>query len=312
MRLNSWSIFLTLATLCASGAAGCDKSSAPDATASEPVRVFATVHTIGDLARQVGGKYVQVDFGIENGRSLLNLQPSAAIIAQKNSAQIVIAGGSEPWAIADASKARETNRVIRLDAVRDAMRGAANAASSKPTSVQNDDTQIGLEWLDPVIGQRSADELAKRLTFLRPAHQVYFESRAKQFNEQIDALLAEYKPKFQAAPRRRVMSLTHEFDYLAERFNVDVVHVVGTTPERIGEAQLSELARASRNEHLTTLLIRVDTPAGLIDDLAKRSGLRLITMDPYGASSSNGHDSYLELLRYNMNQLLDAVGAAKP
>jgi zinc transport system substrate-binding protein len=199
--------------------------------------------------------------------------------------------------------------LVRLDAVRDAMRGTA---SSKPSSIGTDDTQIGLEWLDPVIGQRTADELAKRLTLLRQPHQVYFESRAKQFNEQIDALLAEYTPKFKSAPRRRVMSLTHEFDYLAERFDVDVVHVIGTTPEKIGDAELTTLARASREEHLTTLLVRIDTPAGLIQDISKRSGLRLITIDPYGSSSANEHDSYIKLLRYNVDQLLDALGAGKP
>ncbi|MBC8108071.1 MAG: zinc ABC transporter substrate-binding protein [Anaerolineae bacterium] len=294
-------LFIAVLTVCALQSAGCEKPQA-SAVSTEPVRVFATVHTVADLARQVGGKYVEVDFAIEGGRSLLGFQPGAAVMQQKNRAQIVIAGGSEPWAVADASNPLEPARVIRLDALR-------GAPASQPTPGQNEDAQIGLEWLDPVIGQRAAEELARRLKSLRPNHQVYFDARAKQVTEQLEALVKEYQPKFRDAKRRRVMSLTHEFDYLAERFGVDIVHVVGTTVDRIGDQQVATLQRASRDEHLVTLIVRADTSPGLIQDLAKRTGFRIITMDPYGSSSANGRDSYLSLLRYNLDRLLDALNS---
>lgn len=299
MRCYLRQVFIVLAALGALQSAGCEKSKTP-ASSTEPVRVFATVHTVADLARQVGGKYVEVDFGIENGRSLLGLQPSSALMQQKNRAQIVLAGGSEPWAVADASNRLEPTRVIRLDALR-------GAPTSQLTNSQNDDTQIGLEWLDPMIGQRTAEALARRLTSLRPNHQVYFDARAKQMIDQLDALVKEYQPKFRAARRRRVMSLTHEFDYLAQRFDVDIVHVIGTTADRIGDQQIAALQLASRDEHLVTLLVRVDTPPALLKDLTKRTGLRIIPMDPYGSSAANGRDSYLALLRYDMDQLLNAL-----
>jgi len=292
-------IFIAVLVVCALQAAGCEKPKPPPVS-TEPVRVFATVHTVADLARQVGGKYVEVDFAIENGRSLLGLQPSAEMLQQKNRAQIVMAGGSEPWAVADAANPREPVRVIRLDALR-------GAPASQPVAGQNEDAQVGLEWLDPMIGQRAAEELARRLSSLRPNHQVYFEARAKQLVDQLEALIQEFQPKFRDAQRRRVMSLTHEFDYLAERFGVDIAHVVGTTADRIGDQQIAALLRASREEHLVTLIVRTDTPPGLIQDLAQRTGFRIITMDPYGSSFVSGRDSYLALLRYNMDRLLEAL-----
>ncbi|CAN5536761.1 zinc ABC transporter substrate-binding protein [soil metagenome] len=292
-------IFVAAGFVCAAYCTGCERKQ-PSAVPTEPVRVFATVHTVADLARQVGGKYVEVDFAIENGRSLLGLQPSATVIQQKNRAQIVLAGGSEPWAVADASNRLEPTRVIRLDALR-------GAPASQPIDGLSDDAQIGLEWLDPVIGQRTVEELARRLITLRPNHQVYFEARAKQVSDQLDALLKEYEPKFRAAPRRRVMSLTHEFDYLAERFNVDLVHILGTTVDRIGDREIGALLRASREEHLVTLIVRVDTSPGLMNDLARRTGFRIIPMDPYGSSSANERNGYVALLRYDMDQLLSAL-----
>jgi ABC-type Zn uptake system ZnuABC Zn-binding protein ZnuA len=284
--------------------AGCEKTPATTVS-TEPVRIFATVHTLGDLARQVGGKYVEVDFGVENGRSLANLQPSAQIIQRKTNAQLVIAGGNEPWALSGADNPREATRVIRLDGIRQQIRGQAPAKQPLAHEVS---AEVGLEWLDPAVGQQTADELARRLAAMRPSHEIYFTTRARGFGEQINDLIDEYTPRFRAAPRRRVMALSHEFDFLAERFNVDIAHVIGTTPDRIGEEQIGALRRASREEHLVTLLIRVDTPPGLVQDLAHRTGLRMITMDPYGSSSANGRDNYLALLRYNMDQLLDAVG----
>ena len=303
MQIDVRHLLTVLALVWAGYANGCERQQHTPLS-TENVRVFATVQCLGDLARQVGGKYVEVDFAIESGRSLLGFQPDTILIGHKSRAQIVLAGGSEPWAATGLSGSLEPTRVLRLDSLRD-------TPASQPVITDAEDAQIGLEWLDPVIGKRTVEELARRLTAQRPDHTVYFEARAKQFTEQLDALVKEYEPKFRSAKRRRVMSLTHEFDYLAQRFDLEIVHVLGTTVDRIGNDQITTLQRVAREEHLVTLLVRADTPQASMLDLARRTDFRIIPMDPYGSSISPDRDSYLELLRYNMDQLLDALNGGK-
>ena len=56
------------------------------------------------------------------------------------------------------------------------------------------------------------------------------------------------------------MAQSNEFDPLAARFEVDVVHVPSTSANMLGEAQLRQLQQTAREEHIVTLIVRADTP----------------------------------------------------
>jgi ABC-type Zn uptake system ZnuABC Zn-binding protein ZnuA len=274
-------------------ASGCD-SRPPAPAASAQLHVFSTVFAMSDIARNVGGKYVQTEFAIESGQSLNDFQPSAAVRTRLNHADLVLADGAvDQWAVADSTNPLEANRVIRFDAL-----------------VQRSDEIAGLLWLDPIVAQLACDELAKRLATIRPAHQIYFDSQSAQMKQRLDAVITEYRAKFDHAQGKRAMALSYEFDSLAKRFNVQVVHPLTATVDRLSEDQLRQLQRRSREEGITTLLVRSDTPRALVQSLVQRTGLRIVTLDAYGSSAATGRDSYESLLRYDLDQLLGAVNSA--
>src|SRR5450432_1556339 len=78
--------------------------------------VAATVYPLADVARQVGGEYVNVFWVVENGQSLAGVQPSSDLRSKLSNADFVVSGGiSEPWATSGFSDPLQRQRIIRLD-----------------------------------------------------------------------------------------------------------------------------------------------------------------------------------------------------
>jgi ABC-type Zn uptake system ZnuABC Zn-binding protein ZnuA len=308
-------------------ALGCDQSSstgsdpmAPSATPAavdpredEPVRIVATVYALGDLARQVGGKYADVEWVIETGRSLSGFEPSREVRDRIGRAELIVAGGAdEPWAVSEAPSALTTHRILRLDT----LNVDVPAPVAKPTwpgdASVSGGLRVGLPWLDPRVLSAAVDATGERLVVLRPRHDVYFRSRAQRLKQELDLITDSHADELARFSRRRVLALTYEFDGLAGRMSVGVTHPVVGTADRLSDGQIGELRSAVRREQLPVVLVRADTPPALVADLSQRTGARLFTIDPYGSSASDsGRSTVQEFLKYNLDQLVEAVKAAQ-
>jgi ABC-type Zn uptake system ZnuABC Zn-binding protein ZnuA len=304
-------IVLVLVGLCS-----CDRS--PKASSAseqnvEPIRTVASVYALGDLARQVGGKYVQVESIVESGQSLNGFWPTLQMRDRLNRAELIIAGGSmtETWAVSDSSNPYAPERVMRLDALA--------TATTKPSVERLGISEAGLLWLDPVIVQQAADELADRLNAKRPGHEMFFRHQAETLKAQVQQLVDRYAALIAKLPenQRRVVALSGEFDPLAARLGIQVIHIVDEPAERLGEDHIRLLR--DTNRELTSggqspplcLLVRADTPTALLQDLALRTGMRMVPLDPYGSSANADRDTLVELLKYNLQELAQGLGAEK-
>src|SRR3954469_4988840 len=89
------------------GFSGCDDrpQNAPvqsnaNSSRSEPLRVVASVYVLGDIVRQIGGRYVHVDGVLESPRGLAGFEPSQDGQERIRAGDLVVPGGApEPWAV---------------------------------------------------------------------------------------------------------------------------------------------------------------------------------------------------------------------
>jgi ABC-type Zn uptake system ZnuABC Zn-binding protein ZnuA len=294
---------LALTIVATAGTGGCDPSSDNHATAAaaaggsekpDQLHVVATVFALSDVARQVGGKYVQVEWVLESGQLLERFQPDAKVRQRLNGADLILAGSgaAESWAIGDSTNPYVAQRVVRLDRFVD----AAGAADS------------GLPWLDPLIVQRAGDELALRFAARRAVNAEYFRYTAEAFRDSLQTIHDDYARRFAELRRRRVLALSGEFDPLLARYGVDVTRVAGSSGANLTPAQVERVRQAAVNEHVTILIARADAPPALLRDLSERTGLTVVALDPYGSSStSTGRATYQDLIKYNLDNLLHAL-----
>jgi zinc transport system substrate-binding protein len=200
-------------------------------------------------------------------------------------------GHSEPWATSDSADPLAARRLVRMDTF----------------CVPANASQTGLLWLDPVVTLMACDELAQRLSAERPTHEQFFRQNAETVKESIKSIVDEFSPALQRLKRRRVLAMSTDFDAFLHRFGVDVTHAIDVRPQNITDDHVRRLREVSVQEHVTLLVVRADAPPAMLDDIAHRTGLTIVALEPYGSSAIAGRTTYQEILRFNLRRLLEAL-----
>ncbi len=280
-----FSLFASAATL-----AGCDRQQ-PSKVVRENLTILATVYPLADVAREIGGPYVQVQWIVESGQSLAGVRTDADLRSRLRSADLVLAGGvSEPWAVEGFDDPFQSRRIVRLDLLPAARTGST-----------------GLLWLDPLIMKDFAREVCSRLLVVRPEDEAFFRGRTDDFIVRLEALVQPYRDKLVAARNRQVLVLGTDFNALLQRFSLEPVLAVEALPTQLSDSQFASLKRASQEHHNAALLVSADTPAVVVRELEQRCGLRVVLIDSLGSSAGEGRNSYFEVLKYDLEQLVAAA-----
>lgn len=269
---------------------GCGRDSSTPA--DQKIRVAATPYPLAELARQIGGDRVQVYWIAESGQPPTSAQPSDQQLGQFRLADVFISTGpDDPWANRGFGQPYSHLRVVRLDLL--------------PSS--RDGPPAGLLWLDPIVVMDLCRELCDRLILVQPDNEKLFRQRAQDYAARIEALVREYQPKLILARRRKLLVLNTDFDPLLLRFGLEPVLAVHTQPTRITEAELATLKQAARLANSRLLVLSADTPQAVMQDLAVRGGFQIVSIDCLGTSAAGGRNTYLDLLKWNLDQLTAAT-----
>ena len=174
----------------------------PVAASAAGIDVVAAENFYGDLARQVGGKYVTVTSILSNPDQdphLFEADPSTARALK--GAKVTIANGADydPW----------MDKLLKADpAAGRAEIVAADLVGKKP----GDNPHL---WYDPATMSAVARELAAKLAAAEPAHKAEFEKNAAAFDaslKPLDAKVAAMKGKYAGQP---VTASEPVFGYMA-------------------------------------------------------------------------------------------------
>jgi zinc transport system substrate-binding protein len=272
--------------------AGCDRRS-PTGKAADRVTVVATVYPLADVARQVGGAYVDTTWVLESGQSLRGFVPGPETRARLRSVNLVLMGGpAEQWAAEGFGDPSQGRRIIRLDAM-------------NPGDTQA--SRQGYLWLDPRLVIDASRELCARLQVLRPTLDRQLKAQTDEFVQKLDEITREYQSKLAGAHAKKVMVLGPDFEPLLTRFGYVPVPTIEASPMQITEAQLKTIVQIAKDNDTRLLLVPADTPTLNIRDLEVRGGLQLVAIDGLGNSGATGRSTYLEILRYDLEQLLAAT-----
>ncbi len=246
----------------------------------------ATVYPLADVAREVGGEFVRVDWILDLGDPPSGYPLTAAVRERMTGVDLLIAGGqrSESWAQAAIFALEETQRVVVLDAL--------PVAQTAPVT--------GMLWLDPVVVRAAVPAIADKLVIAVPRESESIRRQADAYVQRIDAILRAHPNSIFG--RSKVMVLDRMFDPLLDRFGI-AASLVECAPLKLSEDDFRNIRTRARDEGIRSLLLPFDTPAGAIEDIEARTGLRVFRLDVLGLTNFAKHGTYLELLEFNLSQL---------
>ena len=276
--------------------AGC----AADAPPAKPL-VVATIYPLWEFARHVAGDRAEVVSLVPAGVEPHDWEPAPRDVSLVQRATVFVHTGTilDRWA--DKLLADLTGR-----------RGVVVNTRGGLTVLTVGGVTDPHMWLDPTLARAQVLAIAGGLEQADPAGRAIYAENAKAFVARLDALDLEFAAGLAECARREVVTSHAAFAYLARRYRLIQVPVMGISPEaEPSPADLAAIVRTARRLKVTHVFYETLVSPRLAETLSREIGATPLPLNPIeGVSPAEAAagTGYLELMRANLANLRTALG----
>lgn len=293
-------------------------------------KLVATIWPLASLAKQIVGDTgtVEVLLGAGVTEHADSLTPDRLRLVNDTGVLLSVGMGLDPVARTAQNAAREVRTVVFADLVGkggDASHDHGHAhghdhdVPAKPQAAEDAHDHHGHHhhdhsgpnphlWLDPLTTVDYVKALAAQLGQLYPAHAETFTKNAAALVAEIEAIDKEYAPKLAALPKKQLVTFHNAFDPLAEHYGLEVVaHLTEIELSVGGEVsprQLAQAIEAIRTHDLKVIYAEPQFPDVAVRALQGETGVQVLILDPLGAATTPGYETYQAALRSNLDTLI--------
>ena len=272
-----------------------DGSTSP---AAQPLSVVASIFPLGDVTRRIGGDAIRVEVLLPPGAEPHGFEPkpAQAEMLAKADVLVTVGLGLDVWAdrLAEAAGRSHLLRVELARSMGEEMPGG-------PTS----DPHV---WLDPVVMSAFTAEVARVLLSLRPDAAEGISARAAAYRGELDSLDHAYRSRLSAVPGRAFVTLHAAFRYIAARYGLNQVSLFDPEMHEPGPRGVERVIRFIRTEKVRAIFVQPQLPMSAVAALREETGVRVLTLDDLGNPLLSGYDSYLAMMRSNLDALVQGLG----
>ena len=191
------------------------------------------------------------------------------------------------------------------------LRVAKGVMGESPTlvSMQDSPRATGKDphlWLDLDVVKDFVPRLAEKLAEKDPSGSDTYRARATAYLDSLVALDAEARALLEPVAEAPFAILHPAFEVLARRYDLNLVAVLEEHPEAealprtLGEATLRLRASGAR-----VVFGEPQLPTRLTHAIAADLGAKTALLDPLGGPGIESRETYLELMRWNVQQLAE-------
>ncbi len=315
---------LTLLTL-----AGCGSNAADGSGGSgDKLDVVASFYPLEFIAKSVGGDAVNVTTLTAPGVEPHDLELTPKQVGTIAGAKLVVfEKGLQPavdeavaqnakdagFDVAPAAKLEATG----ADFEEHEEGGAATPTGTvpRPTVKAAAFTEDALDphfWLDPVRYAGVVQAVTDKLVEVDAAHADGYKERAKTLLGEVDKLDSEYKTGLESCKLKTFVTSHEAFAYLAKRYGLQMVGIAGFTPDAEPTPQrIREVQDIVRTQHVTTIFYEELVSPKVAESIARDVHVKTAVLSPIeGLSDANSQETYLSLMRENLQELRKANSCA--
>ena len=284
-------VLLALAALVASACTQTALAKPPPGT----IAVVATTTQMQDLVANVGGSRVHVVAILRPNVDPHDFEPTPASVATLARARLVVESGAGLDAWAD-------------QLVQAAGSGAPVFDAAAGLPLRGDDPHW---WGDPVLVERVAGALARRLGQVDPGHRAAYARNAAHYIRQLALLDAENRSLIATVPAadRKLVTNHDAFGYLAARYGIRVVGSVFPALSSAAQPSAQDVARLIeriRAQHVRAMFTESSLDPALEREIASEAGVRVyadLYGDSLGPAGSPGA-TYIGMERWNVRAMV--------
>jgi ABC-type Zn uptake system ZnuABC Zn-binding protein ZnuA len=282
------------------------------ASPPEPLNIVVTIPVLKDLTEQVGGPHVRVTSllsGYENEHTY-SPKPSDLVAVRKARLLFEVGIGLEVWVSSLVKNAGSpslrvvtTSKGIALLRDRPDRDGAAHGG-------EEDERGNPHVWMDPENAMTMMRHITEALIQIDPAYATEYRTNQASYLRKLDQLRGNLSDRITRVADRRFIAHHPAWPYFARRFGFQIVGTIqsqsGSEPSAL---QLHALIAKIKKDRIKVVVSEIQLSQRIPEMLAKETGARVVVLTtlPGGLPHT---ETYLDMLRYNVLQLANALDAA--
>jgi ABC-type Zn uptake system ZnuABC Zn-binding protein ZnuA len=293
------------------------------------LQVVATTSIVGDVVSRVGGDAIDLVVLMGPGQDPHTYQTTAQDLVRVENAHVIFVNGFdfEEGLLTDIERVAGETPIVPVSAGVDPIRAGDEDHHEDQGDVHADDDQDdhGGEhghahdedphiWFDVRNVEVWTHNIETVLVQLDPANTELYEANAEAYEEELDELEALIQDMVAQIPEenRKLVTNHDSFSYFARAYGFEVIGAVipsFTTAAEPSAATLTELIAAVREAEVPAVFVETTANEALARVVAEETGAEVYQLytDALGVPGS-GVDSYIELMRSNLETMLEALG----
>jgi zinc transport system substrate-binding protein len=263
----------------------------------------ASFYPLYALTRQVAGKHADVLSLIPSGVEPHDWEPSPQDLKRLGRARLFVYNGAglEPWVA----------KLQRDGTLKEAVivRASEGLPLVIPEGSAKPDPHV---WLDPVYAQAIVRAIADGLAKADPANAADYKEKTNAVLQRLQGLDDAFTNGLKDCSRHEIVVTHSAFAYLAKRYGLTVVSIMGTAPEaEPSPAQLAEIVKFARERKVKYIFLEPLVSPKLAETLAREADAETLVLNPIegitAAEEAAGKD-YVALMEENLKNLRTALG----
>ena len=279
---------------------------------NEPLNIVVTIPVLKDLTEQVGGSHVRVTSllsGYENEHTY-SPKPSDLVAVRKARLLFEVGIGLEVWVSSLVKNAGSPSlRVVTTSKGIALLRDRPDHDGSTHASEENERGNPHV-WMDPENASSMMRHITEALIQVDPAHATEYRANQASYLLKLDQLRKDLSDRITRLTDRRFIAHHPAWPYLARRFGLQIVGTIqpqsGSEPSAL---HLHSLIAKIKKDRIKVVVSEIQLSQKIPALLAKEAGARVVVLTtlPGGLPHT---ETYLDMLRYNVLQLANALDAA--
>jgi zinc transport system substrate-binding protein len=283
-------------------------------TESGKLKVVVTIFPLADFVKNVGGDRVEVVTLLPAGASphTYDLTPGDMKAAAEARLMVINGAGLDFW-IVEAVESGADLLVVDtsvIPAVERALLGGDDHEHEGDEQEGHEHGDVNPHiWLDPVLAQKQVEAVAAALVMVDPDNKEFYLDNAAHYIDELEALDEEIRNATQSFSSREFVTFHPAWTYFARRYGLIEAAVIEEAPGKEPTADaIRKVIDTARDLQVKAIFAEPQFSSKAAETIAAESGAEVLFLDPIGGADLEGKDSYLELMRYNVDQMRLAMG----
>lgn len=313
MRSSTRALVAGAAALAAIALAGCGGPTA-SGSGDGKLDVVTSFYPLEFIARSVGGDAVNVTTLTAPGVEPHDLELTPKQVGHIATAKLVVYEKGLQPAVDEAID--QNAKDAGFDVAPAAKLEATGADFEEPGGAQpaahTEDALDPHFWLDPVRYADVVNAVTEKLAATDSANAEGYHARAKTLLAEVGKLDTDYKTGLADCQLKTFVTSHQAFAYLAKRYGLTMIGIAGFSPDaEPTPTRIKEVQDIVKSQKVTTIFYEELVSPKVAESIARDVGVQTAVLSPIeGLSDANSQETYLTLMRQNLQELRKANSCA--